>query len=109
MAEKLLIPGIKVLALERVRGRVSDILSDFEDTSTEDCITARVDGSSEFISLLDDMYESLPGSDVALKASICRVIAVLRVEEKFFKQLMPVMQKHGSLALGGLNYLRLHG
>lgn len=109
VAEKLLMPGIKVMALERVRGRVSDIFSDFENTSTEDCITAPVDGSSEFISLFDNMYENLPGSDVALKASICRVIAVLRVEEKFFKQLMPVMQKYGNLVLGGLNYLRLHG
>ncbi|EHA55853.1 hypothetical protein MGG_15923 [Pyricularia oryzae 70-15] len=69
------------------------------ETLTEDCITPRVEATSEFINLLYDLYESLPGSDVALKEPVCRRIAVSRVEEKFFKQLMPVMQKHGSLAI----------
>lgn len=101
MVEKLLMPGVlkKYLALERVRSRVNNIISNFEENLTQDCITLRVETTSEFINLLYDLYESLPGSDVALKEPVCRRSAVSRVEEKFFKQLMPVMQKHGSLAI----------
>lgn len=47
------------------------------------------------------------GNSASNARPIGRLIAVLRVEEKFFKQLMPVMQKYGNLALGVLNYLRL--
>ncbi|KAI6380912.1 hypothetical protein MCOR25_001438 [Pyricularia grisea] len=98
MAEMLLMPAAKVLALERFRAGVDDI------------INADLPGfapTSELIELIDNLYTNLLDTDVAVKEPICLLIALKRLEPKFWDSVSPMMRNNGALAVGVTNYINL--
>ncbi|TLD11453.1 hypothetical protein PspLS_11921 [Pyricularia sp. CBS 133598] len=98
MAEKLLVPAAKILALERLRTGVDDILG--RDSPG-------IIATPALVGLIDELYTNLLEADVAIKEPICLLIAMKRLDSGFWERLSPLMRKHGALATGVTNYINL--
>lgn len=90
MAEVLLVPGAKVLAVERMRAGVDDLVA----TSDVSAI------GNEFAELIEDVYTKLPDTDVAIKEPICYLFAMKRLDRLVWDFVKRLMLRYGDLAAG---------
>ena len=90
MADKFDVPAFKHLARERFYRTAENIYTTCED----------------FPAVIDEMYCSTPSTDVAMREIPCRLIANQYNEEEALRErIVPVMRKHGDLAVGVLHYM----
>lgn len=90
-------PGAKVLAVERMRTGVDDLVA----TSDVPAI------GNEFAELIEDIYTKLPDTDVAIKEPICYFFAMKRLDRLVWDFVKRLMLRHGALAAGVVHYINL--
>ncbi|TLD18634.1 hypothetical protein PspLS_10319 [Pyricularia sp. CBS 133598] len=98
MAEAFLMPALKVVAFERFLSGMHDLIHPYFDD---------VVATPELVAVIEDVYTSLPASDIAIKEPICRLISYKRHDSVFWGKMSPAMRRNGALATGVLNYLNI--
>ncbi|TLD25035.1 hypothetical protein PspLS_06271 [Pyricularia sp. CBS 133598] len=97
MADSLLVPGAKVLAVERMRASIDDLVAKSDVPAI----------GNEFAELVEDVYTKLPGTDVAIKEPTCYFFVMKRLDALVWDFVKRLTLRHGDLAAGVFHYINL--
>lgn len=88
MADKYDVPVMRLLARDRFY-RAAELQWKFDD---------------EFPDVVDELYSCTPESEVAMREIVCRLVGHAVKDKEVMTKMEPVMRKHGSFAVGVMNY-----
>lgn len=97
MAESLLVPGAKVLAAERMRASIDDLVAKSDVPAI----------GNEFAELAEDVYTKLSDTDVAIEEQVCYFFVMKRLDALVWNFIKRLMLRYGDLAAGVLHYINL--
>jgi hypothetical protein len=88
MADKYDVPALKLLARNRFYRAAELVWREAE----------------YFPDIVDELYETTPPSDTAMREIVCRLVGGWVLDPKVREKLRPVMAKHGEFAVGVMEY-----
>jgi hypothetical protein len=100
MADKLIVPGLKILCASQFKRLVSTVIS-------MSGWTFCLDNRPCLSSLVDIIYNRLPSGDLELKEQTCRLVAAKWEEDGLWKTMQPVVKENSEFTWGFLDYLNV--